>query len=165
MKKRCPKCGEEKELTEFYKHSQTISGYNSACKKCSLKSGKTWAKNNVSKVRMIQDRYYKLNHEKIKESAALWAKENPLRIREIEHLYRINPEVKRRRNLSNKRNLNKLTEGAVKGLLVAHKQFKREDITPDLIKLKRQQITMKRILKQFKQFRKEKENESNSTNV
>jgi len=38
-------------------------------------------------------------------------------------------------------------------------------VSPETIELKRQQIIMKRTLKQFKQWRKENENESNHSNV
>lgn len=49
MKKKCSKCKEEKNVTEFWKKNSSKSGYNSSCKKCNYvkiknKSCKTCSK-------------------------------------------------------------------------------------------------------------------------
>jgi hypothetical protein len=49
--------------------------------------------------------------------------------------------------------------------LIRSNGIENKDIIPEMIELKRQQIIMKRTLKQFKQWRKERENESGNTDV
>ena len=43
----CNKCREEKPLTEFYKRSDTPSGYRNSCKECWIKAGKKYVKENT----------------------------------------------------------------------------------------------------------------------
>ena len=72
--KRCTKCNEEKDLTEFAKHPKAKDGLNPSCKVCKKKyynqnkeriisQQKEWYKNNKDKVKQ----YYKDNKHKIEE--------------------------------------------------------------------------------------------------
>jgi hypothetical protein len=40
IKKRCNKCGEEKELSEFAENKRCLDGHEGSCRKCRLKRGK-----------------------------------------------------------------------------------------------------------------------------
>ena len=160
MKKQCPKCGEEKELTEF------VRGEN-RCKVCQSLYAAQYRRNNYSIIKekaaiwrltnrehknMIDREYSKTHRAESNKRAREWYLKNTVKAHETG-----------RRNES--KSIQQCSNLYIKKLLRATHGVIPSEITPDLIELKRQQITMKRILKQFKQFRKEKENESNSTNV
>lgn len=72
--KRCTKCNEEKDLTEFIKHPKAKDGLNPSCKVCRKKyynqnkeriisQQKEWYENNKDKVKQ----YYRNNKQKIEE--------------------------------------------------------------------------------------------------
>lgn len=63
----CTKCGEEKELSEFYKSSQIKSGYRPQCKKCTSKTQKLWRKNNPERISKTQKLWRRINREKCGE--------------------------------------------------------------------------------------------------
>lgn len=63
----CKKCGEEKFISEFNKHSRYKSGYRSSCRICDSIFKKEWKKNNPDKVREERKRWKKNNPEKVKE--------------------------------------------------------------------------------------------------
>ena len=150
--KRCPKCGEEKELTEFCKNKTCKNGRAGMCKKCRnrlnvLSNGNrremkhlfTGEEKRMSR-QLSQKRYTENNVGRVRTS-------------NLKHYYKNRDKYVGQRN---KRTFD-LTDGYIKGLLKA----RNTPITADLIELKRQQILMKRNLKQFKKWREEKEDESN----
>ncbi len=47
-KKRCPRCGELKELSEFYSDKHQSNGYKSECKKCHYIRTKNYSKNHLA---------------------------------------------------------------------------------------------------------------------
>ena len=51
MEKVCFKCKEEKNLSEFYKHSKMKDGYTSRCKECTKEDVSNYRSNNLEKVR------------------------------------------------------------------------------------------------------------------
>ncbi len=79
--KKCPKCEETKNVTEFYKSKQTKDGLKCYCKFCTKKDNneregrygetrKTYRKSD--KYRLIKKNYFTSNKEKILTSNALW---------------------------------------------------------------------------------------------
>jgi hypothetical protein len=60
--KKCCKCKDQKELTEFYKNKAQKDGLSTVCKYCDKAASLLWAKNNP---------------EKINARNAIWAKNNP----------------------------------------------------------------------------------------
>lgn len=63
--KRCVKCGEPKELTEFHKNRRTVDGCYTYCKVCSLKDHSRDYRKNPDKKRAYNRAYYLLNREKL----------------------------------------------------------------------------------------------------
>lgn len=61
----CPKCGEEKPETQFYKNRH-ISGHTKWCKACNNAAVRIWRKKNIEGCRAYLRRYYRANAEKIK---------------------------------------------------------------------------------------------------
>ena len=61
--KKCYKCKEEKELTEFSKNKLKKDGYDGKCKSCF----KEYRENNKEKIKEYRKEYKKYNKEKIKE--------------------------------------------------------------------------------------------------
>lgn len=69
--KKCKKCGIEKELNEFFKHSITKDGFKSSCKDCCKK-------------------YDEDTREKRKERLKKYYKENEIKLKENSKQYRLN---------------------------------------------------------------------------
>lgn len=59
--KKCSRCGEEKELSEFYKGKKYKDGYRNICKECCILKAK---------------KYYKENSEHLKECVKEWKRKN-----------------------------------------------------------------------------------------
>lgn len=79
MKKVCTKCGEEKELSEYYKKR---NGLFSRCKTCSNKKSKEWRKNNKERSIEIQKKHRENNKEKINERSRTYREKNKEVLRE-----------------------------------------------------------------------------------
>lgn len=65
--KRCSKCRELKEVSEFRKDKKIKDGYNSWCKKCYIISHQKWRNENRKHLINYQGQQRKKNKEKIKE--------------------------------------------------------------------------------------------------
>jgi len=160
----CPKCKLFKERTEFYEVRPSKShphGITGTCKKCCNKTVAAWKSRNKNKTSLYDKRSKERRKDKIKDENIKWRTANKEHIKEYAHKRRIEqPEhIKAMLQSWQKKVKESLADTYIRPIL------KKLDIpiTPETIELKRQQITMKRTLKQFKQWR--KENESNHTDV
>ena len=114
--KRCPKCGQIKRLSEFYKHKRNKDGKTSFCKSCCNARSTRYRENNPEKVRASRKRYRENNPEKIKADL--------------------------------KKGRDELYPSYVKSLIRNQTGLNKEQITPDMIELKRQNLKLKRLLKE-----------------
>jgi len=76
--KKCSRCGEVKDVNEFYKNKYTKDGLRVQCKDC----GKIYYKNNKEKIAKQNKIYYEDNKEKIAEYDKIYQKENKEKIKE-----------------------------------------------------------------------------------
>ena len=53
-KKKCPKCGETKNIIDFPKHNKCKNGYRHLCKNCLYEQRKLWYKKNKEKQKTYQ---------------------------------------------------------------------------------------------------------------
>ena len=140
----CSKCGEEKPLGEFYKNNSSKDGLYAYCKECSRKEHLNFIRNNPDKHKKYKKKfkeenldwqekynkkYYQTHKKRHKEMAVLWVKKNPEKVKEI-YLKRVS----------------NCTTYYIKRLLKLN-GFKKEQITPELIELKRMIIKTKRKIK------------------
>lgn len=61
--KRCPQCGKEKPLSDFYHDKRRRDSYSSVCKTCTYARVRAWQRANPDKVRE-QGRRHRLRHYK-----------------------------------------------------------------------------------------------------
>jgi hypothetical protein len=129
-------------------HPQTPDNLNKKmqCKLCARLSDGKWRKNNPEKERESSRQWRKNNPEKVRESDRKWKKNNLEKVREHCSQWK-------------KNNVSKLQLYYI----VQRLKHCGTEITPETMELKRQQITMKRTLKEFKKWR--KENEPNNKDV
>jgi ribosomal protein L32 len=92
--KKCSKCGETKELNDFFNLNRTEDGKNSQCKICFKAYMLKWRKNNNKKISDGKRRYRENNKEKISVEYAEYCKNNKEKIlaKAIEK-YKKNPEI------------------------------------------------------------------------
>lgn len=76
LKKKCSKCGEEKELNEFYNKKGCKDGVNSHCKECVKKKSILYRKENLEKVRERDKINNAKNKDYIKEYNIKYRKNN-----------------------------------------------------------------------------------------
>ena len=79
--KRCTKCGEVKELSEFYKRKGTKDGFFGHCKACVKIHNAKRQKENPEKAREYIAKWRKENTEKARANNAKWAKKNPEKVK------------------------------------------------------------------------------------
>jgi hypothetical protein len=72
----CTKCGEEKMLCEFYKHSKSKDGHKNHCKNCMNSHKKEWNKTNPDKKKEYNNVWLHRNPDKKKESDKNWVANN-----------------------------------------------------------------------------------------
>ena len=70
MRKKCSRCNEEKELTEFYKDKRASDGASSACKKCLLKQQKKYSIEHKTQREVYIKEYREKHKQKLKEYKA-----------------------------------------------------------------------------------------------
>ena len=61
MRKVCTRCGQMKEIEEFYKHKSSKSGFHGYCKKCMNKTTIEWNRNNKERKSELNRKNYKEN--------------------------------------------------------------------------------------------------------
>jgi hypothetical protein len=78
----CNECGLEKNLSEFYKRTDTPKGYRNNCKECKLKNNHKWNKDNKEKISIIAKIWREKNKESIRERIKEWEVKNYQRVRD-----------------------------------------------------------------------------------
>ena len=121
--KKCSKCKEEKELSEFYKSKIAKDGLQYFCKKCvsdyrekhkkhykeyHKEYHKEWLEKNKEKRKETQKEYRKKNREYNKEYQKEYRKKNRERVREYRKEYRKNNKEYYREYSKQKRNTNSI---------------------------------------------------------
>jgi hypothetical protein len=77
----CKECGLEKHLSEFYKRTDTPTGYRNNCKECKLQNNHRWQKENKEKIADIGKIWREKNKESIRERIKEWEIKNYQKIR------------------------------------------------------------------------------------
>jgi len=132
--KRCSKCGEWKEKSEFHKQRQGKDGLTSACKKCDSIKGKIYYEKNAKN----KNAYYLANKGKIQERKSRYYSDNKKKYAEIQKLYYIrHPSCRKEYDL-------KHPEWAAKSLLI---KYGLSDPPQELIDLKTEQIRLFRAVR------------------
>lgn len=86
MMKKCFKCGEEKELCDFYKHKQMADGHLNKCKECTKKDSFGRTEEQIEK-RKYRDRNRTNHKDRIKKNKERreWLRDNdPIKYKAIE---------------------------------------------------------------------------------
>ncbi len=138
----CPKCGVYKPLTieYWYIRPESSDGFRGSCKCCMNHENKRYVALNRKQLNNYRKEYNEQNGEKIRANKYKWA----------------NNHIKERRESSSKwqmKQIDNLTDCYIRKIL-SSRGIK---ISHQMIELKRQQITMIRTLKQFKEWRKQYE--------
>jgi len=81
--KRCSKCGEWKNKSEFNKNKRYSDGYQSYCKDCMSAYSKKWSEDNPDKRKSITNKWRSNNKSLLVLLARTWNVLNPERKREI----------------------------------------------------------------------------------
>jgi hypothetical protein len=92
--KKCSKCGIEKELCEFHKHTASKYGVRSVCKICLNKESREYSKNNRDIRNKIQQNWRNENKEKVKEYRKKYYDKDPQKFILMSKNYRINNKEK-----------------------------------------------------------------------
>ena len=149
----CPRCKTYKAREEFSKNKNCSFGVASPCKKCR----KRWEQRYKDSGKAAEWRQRYRDSGKAAESQQ--RRKDSGKFAEYQQRYRDSGKAAEAQQRYKKTQVAELREKYIKDRL----RQKGAPITKETIELKRQQITMIRRLKQFKQWR--KENESNYTDV
>jgi len=87
--KRCTKCGEYKELTDFYKRNNG-KYYRSSCKECEIAAARKWNCENAERTKQNRHELYIKNKKQENESSRKWKQENKERVIESKLLWYYN---------------------------------------------------------------------------
>jgi hypothetical protein len=109
--KKCNKCGLEKNITDYHKHSQTNTGYSTWCKVCaneyarshraknkekSIEKQREYATNNRQKMRQYYKTYYERHREKIIKSKVISNNKRRKIRKQTDPAYKIECNLRRR---------------------------------------------------------------------
>lgn len=108
--KRCTKCKEEKNFSQFYKNSTAKDGFRPHCKVCVSAHEKKYKENNPEKVLASKRKYAEKNREKILASRRKYAENNKEKVLASKRQYHQNNREKilanRRKYAENNREKN-----------------------------------------------------------
>jgi hypothetical protein len=91
--KTCTKCGENKDLSDFYSQSTGHMGVRASCKICCKKQNNEWQRSNKEKSRNKAARYRERNPLKVKNSVYKYQKSNPVKMKELRDKFKnANPD-------------------------------------------------------------------------
>ena len=76
MLKKCGRCEQDKELSDFPKRRISKDGHEGTCRSCRTKNKLDWYSRNIEKYRKTNKKWANNNKEKIKQKNHKWAKEN-----------------------------------------------------------------------------------------
>ena len=76
MKKRCTKCGVEKDISEFWKEKTHKDGRRSWCKDCDREKGKRWRKLNPKRKRELHKNWRTKNKIKLTKKKKIFYQKN-----------------------------------------------------------------------------------------
>lgn len=92
--KRCSKCGEEKDISEFRNNNRSKDKKDYFCKLCRRERDNNYRKNNKDKIKKTRKEYREKNKDKIKEKKKEYYKNNKDKIKEYNKEYRENNKDK-----------------------------------------------------------------------
>lgn len=75
--KKCSKCGQIKDISEFYKNNARKDGFTSWCKTCSREQSQEYYANNKEACRKRLNKWRAENREYVRERDTIYRKENP----------------------------------------------------------------------------------------
>ena len=129
----CTKCKDEKSYSEFHKNKEKKDGLRLECKICHKQDRKEYYLKNKEKEIEYREKYYKIKENNIKEYSKKYRK--------------INKEnLKQKQKQCHKKYSEDLTDGYISVTL----NLKKSECPPELIELKRQQLTILRLTKEIK---------------
>lgn len=154
--KRCPKCGEDKELTEEFWGQITSkkkgwSCWRCYCRSCHNQSTAQWRKKNPDRQKELTQKWAKANPERIRELGKKWAKNNPVAVvAKSRRWQKKNPEkVRLLWNRAGKVKIDSLSDSYVVRCLRHMNAHHGGRITPEMIVIKRELLQYDRITKEL----------------
>ncbi len=154
MNKKCSKCGEVKPLSEFNKSKSRKDRHADWCKECLNIYSKAYRKANPEKILAYNKAYRKANPEKILAYSKAYYKVNKEKLNDYSKEWAVNNPEKRKVSVNKNalKNKKELSDNYVKRLFIQRTSLTASDIPPELIEIKRQQLILKRLLKQQKEL-------------
>ena len=156
----CSKCKTYKARGEFYNNKSNTHGINYYCRECASERNKDRVINK-EKYRESDKRWRESHRKECAERSALWRSANKDYFRQYWKKRRAENPIAFAEN--HKRNDGRARRDLFDSYIKILLNSAGVPVTPETIELKRQQIIMKRTLKQFKEWR--KEYESNNADV
>ena len=101
----CPKCKQEKELSEFSKNKTKSDGLNFLCKECANKNNQRNYYKNIEKQKERHFKYNKQNKEKISEYMRVYYLKNSKKINVRNNKYKYTHKKERNQHLKQKRKI------------------------------------------------------------
>jgi phage/plasmid-associated DNA primase len=159
--KTCTKCGESKPLDAFYAEKRNKDGRTGSCKSCADATSRAWAKANPEKVRANAEAWVQRHPEKRKAASRQWHANHPDKSRaaadrrDREKLL-AGQAAWRARNAEQLQARAKAVVAKLAPSYIANTlRIPLDELTPELLALKREKIEMHRISKQIKNLMKD----------